>query len=189
MKDASPAPNQLDLVIDFVNTLDVEKGTDELATPDGLTRWLAQRGVLEPSGPGAPSDADPQQAIDLREALRDLMLANNGGPRQDDAGRELERVARLGDLRVHFDTGGSIIIAPGAEGLAAALARLLVPVARAAGDGSWQRVKACRADDCHWAFYDRSRNRSGVWCEMAVCGNRTKVRAYRRRAPRADPGS
>jgi predicted RNA-binding Zn ribbon-like protein len=184
MKEASQALNQLDLVIDFVNTLDVEEGTDELATPDGLTTWLAQRGVLE-SGPCA-SDADRQQAIRLREALRELMLANNGGPRENEAGQELERVARLGDLRVHFDGSGSISMAPGAEGVAAALARLLVPVARAVSDGSWQRVKACRADDCHWAFYDRSRNRSGVWCEMAVCGNRTKVRAYRGRTPRAN---
>jgi predicted RNA-binding Zn ribbon-like protein len=53
-------------------------------------------------------------------------------------------------------------------------------------DGSWQRVKACRADDCHWAFYDFSRNRSGTWCDMAVCGNREKVRSYRERAPRGE---
>jgi predicted RNA-binding Zn ribbon-like protein len=184
MTGASPAPNQLDLVIDFVNTLDAEEGTDELATPDGLTTWLAQRGVLEPSRARAPSDMDRQQAVRLREALRELMLANNGGSRDDDAGEELERVARRGELRLHFDAGGSISIAPGAEGVAAALARLLVPVARAVSDGTWQRVKACRAADCHWAFYDRSRNHSGVWCEMAVCGNRTKVRAYRDRAPR-----
>ena len=59
----------------------------------------------------------------------------------------------------------------------------LVPVALAMGDGSWERVKACRDEGCEWAFYDRSRNRSGVWCDMAVCGNRTKVRAYRERKP------
>ena len=63
------------------------------------------------------------------------------------------------------------------------LATLLVPVAEASRDGSWQRVKACRAGDCLWAFYDRSRNRSGVWCNMAVCGNRAKVRTYRQRSP------
>ena len=67
--------------------------------------------------------------------------------------------------------------------MAGVLAQLLIPVAQALGEGSWQRVKACRAPNCHWAFYDRSRNHSGVWCEMAVCGNRTKVRTY----PRAGP--
>ena len=46
-------------------------------------------------------------------------------------------------------------------------------------DGTWRRLKACREDTCQWAFYDRSKNRSGTWCSMAVCGNRAKARAYR----------
>jgi predicted RNA-binding Zn ribbon-like protein len=46
-------------------------------------------------------------------------------------------------------------------------------------DGTWGRLKACR--NCHWSFYDRSPNRSGTWCSMQLCGNRTKTRAYRRR--------
>ncbi len=131
-----------------------------------------------------PSDAELQQAIRLREALRALMLLNNEGGADHDAGRELEQVARRGDLGVHFAPEGTMSLQPGAEGFAGALARLLIPVAQAVNDGSWQRVKACRSADCAWAFYDRSRNRSGVWCDMAVCGNRTKVRAYRERAPR-----
>jgi predicted RNA-binding Zn ribbon-like protein len=112
------------------------------------------------------------------------MLANNEGGADGDAARELERAARRGELGVHF-SAGAVSLAPAAGGVAGALARLLVPVARAIEDGSWLRAKACPAPDCHWAFYDRSRNRSGVWCDMAVCGNRTKVRAYRERAPRA----
>jgi predicted RNA-binding Zn ribbon-like protein len=48
-------------------------------------------------------------------------------------------------------------------------------------DGTWSRMKACRNDTCHWAFYDASRNRSGKWCSMAICGNRAKVANYRER--------
>jgi predicted RNA-binding Zn ribbon-like protein len=48
-------------------------------------------------------------------------------------------------------------------------------------DGTWSRLKACRAADCRWAFYDRARNHSRHWCSMEVCGNRTKARAYRAR--------
>jgi predicted RNA-binding Zn ribbon-like protein len=48
-------------------------------------------------------------------------------------------------------------------------------------DGSWERLKICPADDCHWAFYDASKNRSRTWCNMQVCGNRKKTRAYRAR--------
>jgi len=54
-------------------------------------------------------------------------------------------------------------------------------VATAIADGSWARLKVCRSDSCRWAFYDASKNRSGAWCTMAVCGNRNKVRAYQRR--------
>jgi predicted RNA-binding Zn ribbon-like protein len=182
MAKAPQAPNQLDLVIDFVNTLDLEEGTDGLATADGLASWLSERGVLDRAAAGAPSEADRRHAVRMREALRELMLANNGGSDAGGAGEELERAARGGGLGVHFDAGGDVSLAPSADGFAGALARLLVPVADARADSSWQRVKACRSDDCQWAFYDRSRNRSGVWCEMAVCGNRTKVRTYRERA-------
>src|ERR1700730_14160077 len=42
----SQAPNGLDLVIDFVNTLDLDEGTDALETPDGLREWLAEERLL-----------------------------------------------------------------------------------------------------------------------------------------------
>lgn len=176
-------PNELDLAIDFVNTLDVETDSDALATVGGLTDWFTERELLSPRA-ARPKEADRRQAVELREALRSLMLANNGGPREERAGETLELAARRGDLGVHFAPEGAVSLAPAEHNLAGALAHVLVPVARAMGDGSWQRVKACREPDCQWAFYDRSRNRAGVWCSMAVCGNRTKVRAYRERAPR-----
>jgi predicted RNA-binding Zn ribbon-like protein len=181
--NSSPASRGLDLVIDFVNTLDVDAGQDELQAPDRLDGWLAARALVDSQASPA-TDAEHRHALDLREALRDLMLANNGCPVEGHAAAELERAARRGELGVHFDTVGGVSLLPGAVGVDGALAQLLVPVAQAIGDGTWQRVKACRAANCTWAFYDRSRNRSGVWCEMAVCGNRTKVRAYRERKPR-----
>ena len=41
------------LVEDFVNTLDVEEGTDLIATPAGLAHWLAEHGLLAAGGTGA----------------------------------------------------------------------------------------------------------------------------------------
>ena len=32
-----------------------------------------------------------------------------------------------------------------------------------------------------WAFYDRSRNHGGTWCDMASCGNKLKNREFRAR--------
>jgi predicted RNA-binding Zn ribbon-like protein len=184
VSDKRPAPHALDLVIDFVNTADLETGEEALAEPAGLAAWLSGRGLL-PAGT-KPSARELRGAIELREALRRTMLAHNGGAPDTAAGELLGEVARRGGLSVQFgqDTAR---LAPTADGLPAALAALLVPVAEAMADDSWRRVKACRAEDCRWAFYDFSRNRAGTWCDMAVCGNREKVRAYRQRAPRAAP--
>ncbi|MGH2874948.1 MAG: CGNR zinc finger domain-containing protein, partial [Solirubrobacteraceae bacterium] len=118
-------------------------------------------------------------ALALREALRSTMLAHT---RDEPArGEALERAAARGELSIVFGDAGSVGIEARAAGFDGALARLLVPAAYASLDGTWRRVKACDDDGCLEAFYDRSRNRSGRWCDMAVCGNRTKVRAYRAR--------
>jgi predicted RNA-binding Zn ribbon-like protein len=172
-------PHSLRLVIDFVNTLDLEHRTDELAQHATAEAWFRGHGLIEDRL--ALTDADRDRAVQLREALCKLMVANNGGGGDPEAGRVLERVARAGALGVSFGEDGQASLRPHGIGFAGALAGLLVPVAHASADGAWLRVKACRNPDCVWAFYDRSRNRSGVWCEMAVCGNRTKVRAYRKR--------
>src|SRR3954453_19210049 len=68
-------PNDLALIEDFVNTVDLETGEEALGTPEALTLWLAQRGLTEETfGPD-----DLASAVALREHLRALLLANNGG--------------------------------------------------------------------------------------------------------------
>ena len=177
--------HSLALVIDYVNTLDPDEGSDAFATREGLGSWLVNRGLL--SAAELPlREVDRREAVRLREALLALMLAHNGVVAEDEPARALDEVAHRGKLGVQFRSDGSAPLKPRADGFAGALAAVVVPVAEAARDGSWQRVKACRADDCQWAFYDRSRNRSGVWCDMAVCGNRAKVRAYRQRGAQGD---
>lgn len=177
----STPPHNLQLVIDFVNTLDVEAGEDRTDTPAHLATWLAEQG-LRAGGEPALDAPEFEQAIDLRESLRTVLLAHNDRDLEPgETARHLEEVAERGRLSVRFGDSGAIEIAPRAEGFDGVLARLLVPVTHAAMDGSWARVKACVADDCQWAFWDSSRNRSGRWCDMAVCGNREKVRTYRSR--------
>jgi predicted RNA-binding Zn ribbon-like protein len=177
----SQIPRDLEVVIDFINTLDVEKQADSLTSPNELSSWLRSQDLLSDDDPDAQKP-DLTRAIELREALRALALANNGNRQSPDAWATLERAASAGRLSVHFDRGGDVDVRPEAGGITGALTLLLARVAAAVADGTWPRVKACRSDTCEWAFYDRSRNHSAVWCEMAVCGNRTKVRAYRQRA-------
>lgn len=50
----------------------------------------------------------------------------------------------------------------------------------AASEGIWWRLKICSYDECEWAYYDHSKNRSRAWREYG-CGNLVKTRAYRAR--------
>jgi predicted RNA-binding Zn ribbon-like protein len=174
-------PHNLQLVIDFVNTLDLDEGTDRTDTPAHLAEWLDERGLRCADGPPPVGDPELEQAVDLRETLRSVLVAHSERVEPTEALQCLEEIAAEGGLGVRFGNDGAVDIGPRAPGYPGVLAQLLVPVAHAAMDGTWARVKACVADDCHWAFYDTSRNRSGRWCDMAVCGNREKVRTYRSR--------
>jgi predicted RNA-binding Zn ribbon-like protein len=177
-----PAPGELALVQAFVNTLDSEDGLRQIETlnePADLERWLRRRGLLERGGKiGA---AELRRALEVRQALRGLLLANTGAALDPDAVGTLNRAGGRAQSSVRFAPDGSAELAPAAGGLDGAIARLLAAVARSMADGTWERFKACPNPDCEWAFYDRSRNRSSRWCAMAECGNRAKARAFRER--------
>ena len=64
---------------------------------------------------------------------------------------------------------------------------LVAIVVQAHADGSLARLGVCANGHCGWAFYDRSRNRTGQWCSMAACGQRQKMRRYRARRRTDDP--
>lgn len=173
------APGELELVRGFVNTRDLESESDELATPEALAAWLAGRGLLEPRA--SASETQLRRTLAVRESLRALLHANNGARLDPDAVATLEAAARWADLAAVFDGRGRIIVAPGRPGIPGAIGRLLAVSAAAMADGTWDRLKACPAERCGYAFYDSTRNRSARWCSTSVCGNRTKVRAYRAR--------
>jgi predicted RNA-binding Zn ribbon-like protein len=164
-------------VRDFVNTIDLESGDEALPDVGALRAWLAERG-LPASG---LRQADRERALRFREALRRLLLANTGQPLDEGAARELHAAAARGGLRASVDGDGRVALVPAGAGVDALIARLLQTVAHAQAEGTWERMKACPAEPCGWAFYDESRNRSRTWCSMGVCGNRAKTRRYRRR--------
>ena len=113
------------------------------------------------------------------EALRSLLRANNGGAADLRAVSVVNEAARRGGLELALDDDGAIGVTVSGKGVDAALARVVAVAFAAMLDGSWARLKACR--QCTWVFWDTSKNRSGSWCSMQICGNRTKTREYRRR--------
>lgn len=189
---SNPAPGTLETVRAFVNTLDIDDGIELLTGPAELAAWLADAGLANGESAremrATAAAADVRRAIELREALRAHLLAHHDQPPDARAAATLDAAARRARLTVRFTGGDETALEPEAGGVDGALGRLLAIVARAIEDGTWQRLKACPADDCQWAFYDASRNRSAVWCDMRVCGNRAKVRGFRERTRGGEAG-
>ena len=175
-----PAPGRLGLVQAFLNSFWVLGAHGAEGWPDAAAyeRWLAVRGFVG----RAPGEADRLRAIELREALRSLALANHDGTPAPRAEATVDRIVlgagaalvpRIGDGPDRLDVVG--------DGPEAALALVAGVVFAARAGGEWRRMKACPHERCGWVFYDRSRNRSSQWCSMSICGNRTKGEALRRR--------
>jgi predicted RNA-binding Zn ribbon-like protein len=167
-----------DLVIDFINTADLRPQEENLATPEQLTEWLDERGLL---AGGRATKAELDEALQVREALRDLLAAQNGLEADVPAANAvLGEAAGRARLTLRFSTAGAVL-EPAAHGVRGALGKLLAEVFAGMADGTWPRLKACRAEDCRWAFLDTAKNRSRAWCSMQSCGNRAKANAYRAR--------
>ena len=165
----------IELVRSFVNTLDLEDGVDVL----GLA-WLRDHRVATRDGEIGPAELD--RLRDVREAVRELLAANAGAPVDvQRAAAVLDAAATRSRLAVRFGADGTATLQPGGSAGDRATGRMLAVVATAIGAEGWSRLKACRREDCRWAFVDESRNRSRVWCSMAACGNRAKAGAYRAR--------
>ena len=179
MSSKQTAPGDLELVRAFVNTKDFDDGSERFDGPGPTRDWLTEHGLLSPGARIGPGDV--QRAMDLREAVRAALLAHHD--RATDAGAVEQLSSLAGDvpLRVSFRPDGSAVLEPAGKGMDEALGRVLAVIHTSIVDGTWPRMKVCPADDCRWAFYDHSKNRSGKWCDMAVCGNRAKAREYRAR--------
>jgi predicted RNA-binding Zn ribbon-like protein len=179
------APGRLELLQRFINSHnhDFPREWDRIGTKEKAQAWLEQKRLLAPGD--RVSDADAARLRELREAIRALTLANHGGPPAATATETIRGIAGGARLGVAIDDGGRTVLQPAGRGADAAVATLLGIVHEAQLTGDWPRLKGCR--QCGYAFFDRSKNRSAAWCDMSICGNRTKNRAYYRRR-RTSPG-
>jgi predicted RNA-binding Zn ribbon-like protein len=168
----SGVPESLWLVESLLNSVDVESGRDDLDELPRFQRWLRDHG--RGSAANAATEADLSLARDLRDALRDE-LDGAGDP------SGLDRLAAGIGLVARFTGDGRVGLVPADAGVRGVLGEVLTAVVRAEHEGAWRRLTICSADACRYVYYDRSKNGSRRWCSMAVCGNRSKTRAYRER--------
>lgn len=174
-------PASIAVVRDFVNTTEFETGGDDLTTPAELARYLVAEGLLTTTARATAQEL--ALARGLRSGLRAALEDNHDGRRS--ALPDLEAALGSLDVRLTWTEEGASLT-PTRTGVRGALARIGIAAHQAAVDGLWWRLKICSSDECAWAFYDHSKNRSRQWCEFG-CGNRMKTRAYRARQKAAAP--
>ena len=179
-EEGKPAPMPLLLVQGLLNTEDVESDTDLLADAATARDWFVEAGLLDASSPLRPAELTFAQR--LRESLRALLTDDDHHAPNEAQLEPIRELVRTRHPRLDVDERGVLALGNPAHGrLADGLFELLLIVRAAQEDGSWARLKACTNQECGWVFYDRSRNRKGNWCDMAVCGNRLKNRRLRAR--------
>ena len=181
--------------LDFANTVDnrpTSRRKDLLRDYGDLAAWARQAGVVPEAGerallaeaarrPAAAARA-LARAVALREALYRAFskLSAGGAPAAADLAL-LESEARLGAARGRLAREAGRYAWKSAAP-ARDLDRVLWTVVRDAVElltsDRLALVRECAAIDCGWLFTDESRNRSRVWCDMAVCGNRAKARRH-----------
>jgi predicted RNA-binding Zn ribbon-like protein len=169
---------EADLLSAFVNTHDLEEGTDAISAPEQLAAWIPERtGEYVPE----PDPEDLRRLLGLRESLRAVLRANNGGEAGERELGPMREAADRSRYRLSISADGHLGLEPARTDLSGFEARLLLAIERLQAHGAWPRLKACPSEDCQWAFFDTTRNRSRTWCSMEECGNREKTRRYRAR--------
>jgi predicted RNA-binding Zn ribbon-like protein len=184
--------------LDFTNTVSERGGTaiERLTTYADLLSWARGRKLLTAGAVAAltrEAEARPDAARDalesartLREALYRTIRAAAVRRAPNDADLDLVTAhlrasyaqARLGARRGRFAIDCS---APDRRSLLAPIATPVVLAAVALLTSSIERVRVCAEPSCAWLFLDRTRAGTRRWCDMKVCGNRSKVRRFRRR--------
>jgi predicted RNA-binding Zn ribbon-like protein len=176
------------LLRDFVNTREPQLDSESLTDPDQLARWLTSRSLIDAGAELGPRDLE--LAISIREGIREVLLSHNGEGHQPSGSDRLDAALAEVPLRLAFDATGPRLMAVRPVAFDRAIAGILDAIRRSAEDHTWNNLKVCARDTCHWAFYDASRNHGRRWCSMAGCGNHIKMkRAYAVRKQRRPESS
>ena len=178
------------VALDVMNTVELADGvaTDYWQSDADVADWLSKVGLLPVGAPAKAPKGLLQVARDLRELVRGLVLRRKSGKKIDISGLNLALQAGGSHLVVRTEADGSLNLLR--VHAANSAAEYLVPLAESAADllvnGDFELVRKCESDACTLWFYDRTRSHRRRWCSMALCGNRHKVAAFRRREAATD---
>ncbi|WP_328380970.1 CGNR zinc finger domain-containing protein [Micromonospora zamorensis] len=193
------APGGLGLVQDLLNTISagVPQQADLLDDLTSATEWAQQAVVQWSTATGRPApdvtlDAAGLRALRIfREELRDeidarLHVPAEPGQPGTGAPDRAPTGSRTSGATLRLDRNGSVHLDPAGVGADLLISLVLAALFEAQLADVGRRIKTCRNPRCRVAFYDRSRNNSGVWHSVRVCGHPTNLRAHRARQRQAD---
>lgn len=149
---------------------------DQLSSPEALRTWMISHHEIQPGD--VVDEPAWRLALRFRDDLRRVVGSEDPGATVDEPSLR---------FTVRVDAGDGPVLRALDDGVAGALGRMLAVAVSAGIDGTWTRLKICRAEDCRRAFVDGSKNRSARWCSAESCGNRVRTRTYRRRSGGSEP--
>lgn len=185
------------LALDFTNTLHSHgesNPSDDLKTAADFGEWAAQAGLLRHKdthklGRTHADQARFRRALALRELLYEIFSRAATGKRpQPQALRKFQSFYQNAIRRAEFHPVANHyrLMWPAATH---PLERVSQEIARSAANlltsEALTRVRQCSGESCSWLFVDNSRNGMRRWCDMKACGNRAKVRRFRRNLRRS----
>jgi len=189
------------LGLDFLNSIatPVDTTVDWLESGDGLLRWLAQAELVPADAlddlraRAMPVELDKvaDQARALREWFRKFVHKHMGQALPPKALQELGPLNKLLQRDETFSQISRHRERDGNRFELRAMRRwrspesLLLPIGEALAkfvcEEDFVRVKACEGHRCTLVFADHTRMQARRWCSMAICGNRAKQAAHRKR--------
>ncbi|MFM0270641.1 CGNR zinc finger domain-containing protein [Paraburkholderia aspalathi] len=194
--------------LDFLNSIatPVDEPVDWIGDGEDLLAWLEQTGFVPPAAlaeirtRSTPAELDDvaARARELREWFRGFVRKRKGRPLAAKDLRELEPLNRLlerdqrhGEI-VPNTSGGATSFELRAKRRWQSAESLLMPIAEALAklvcEEDFTYVKACEGPKCTLLFADHTRGHARRWCSMAICGNRAKVAAHRKRIKEQENG-
>ena len=201
-KVARPAPVpaesvDADRVLAFINTLSArptKAPVERLGSYEDLVSWAREQHLVSAAAADrlvAESRKHPQHALAVLSRARDFREALNGLAEAIDAGRQphADVLHTISQCLANAYANGRLVPHEGTlQWIASAeddLDRVVWEIGRAAGrlvvSDRLGRLRACAAADCGWWFADETKNRSRRWCDMKTCGNREKIKRFRKK--------
>ncbi|GLC92862.1 hypothetical protein Tamer19_22700 [Cupriavidus sp. TA19] len=191
--------------LDFLNSVatPVDEQVDWISNGEGLMAWLEQAGLVPAEALALLRAKHTPEVLDdiaakargLREWFRGFVLERMGQPllARDLAelgplNRWLGRDAQYGEIVGSADSGLVFRARRRWESPESLLMPIAESLARLVCEEDFTHVKACEGQRCTLLFADHTRGHARRWCSMAICGNRAKVAAHRKRLKDGNAG-